>query len=43
MLTLLRLVRIIFVAFRFGLDELVLSSLNHPLAAGLLRAGRKRH
>jgi ubiquinone biosynthesis protein len=35
--TFLRLVRIIFICFRYGLDELVLSSLNHPLATWLLR------
>jgi ubiquinone biosynthesis protein len=40
MLTVLRLVRIIFVSFRFGLDDLVLSSLKHPLAACLLRVIR---
>jgi ubiquinone biosynthesis protein len=37
MLTFLRFVRIVVVAVRYGLDELVLSSLNHPLATWLLR------
>jgi ubiquinone biosynthesis protein len=44
MLTLPRLLRIVFVALRFGLDDLVLSSINHPLARRLLhvlRLGRK--
>src|SRR3546814_18754178 len=36
MFTLFRLVRIIFVALRYRLDELVLSSIKHPLAHGLL-------
>ncbi len=40
MFTLPRLIRILFVAFRFGLDELVLTSLNHPLASGLSRVIR---
>jgi ubiquinone biosynthesis protein len=40
MLTLLRLIRIIFISLRFGLDDLVLSSLDHPLAKGLLRIMR---
>ncbi|HEY0296228.1 MAG TPA: ubiquinone biosynthesis regulatory protein kinase UbiB [Bordetella sp.] len=43
MMTMLRLIRIMFVAWRFGLDDLVLSSINHPLARGLrcmLRLGR---
>ena len=40
----LRLIRICFIAFRYGLDELVLSSIHHPVAAFLLkfvRFGRK--
>ena len=37
---LLRLLRIILVSLRYGLDELVLSSLNHPLATCLLRVMR---
>src|SRR3546814_13549820 len=44
MFTLFRLVRIIFVALRYRLDELVLSSIKHPLAHGLLyivRLGRR--
>ncbi|VFR28799.1 Ubiquinone biosynthesis monooxygenase UbiB [plant metagenome] len=40
MLTFLRLVRIIFVCLRHGLDDLVLTGLNHPLASGLLRVIR---
>ena len=40
MFPLLRLFRIIVVSLRYGLDELVLSSLNHPLATGLLRVMR---
>ncbi|ARP96718.1 ubiquinone biosynthesis regulatory protein kinase UbiB [Bordetella genomosp. 13] len=40
MLILPRLLRILFVAFRYGLDELVLSSLNHPVATALLRVIR---
>jgi ubiquinone biosynthesis protein len=42
--TFLRLVRIVFVALRYRLDELVLSSIRHPLAHGLLfvvRLGRR--
>jgi len=35
-----RLIRILFVAFRYGLDDLVLSGLNHPLATLLLRVIR---
>ncbi len=38
--TLFRLVRILFVALRYRLDELVLSSIKHPLAHGLLRVVR---
>jgi ubiquinone biosynthesis protein len=38
--TLFRLIRIIFVALRYRLDELVLSSIKHPLAHGLLRIVR---
>ncbi|VVD74621.1 ubiquinone biosynthesis regulatory protein kinase UbiB [Pandoraea terrigena] len=34
---LLRLIKIFFVCYRYGLDELVLSSIPHPLARGLLR------
>ena len=40
MFPLLRLFRIIVVSLRYGLDELVLSSLNHPLATCLLRVMR---
>jgi ubiquinone biosynthesis protein len=40
MLTLWRLVRIIFVALRYRLDELVLSGIKHPLAKGLLHIVR---
>ena len=40
MFPLLRLFRIILVSLRYGLDELVLSSLNHPLATCLLRVIR---
>jgi ubiquinone biosynthesis protein len=40
MLTFLRFVRIVVVALRYGLDDLVLSSLNHPLATLLLRVTR---
>jgi len=40
MLTLLRLIRIVFVCLRYGLDELVLSSINHPVATWLLRVIR---
>ncbi|ARP88064.1 ubiquinone biosynthesis regulatory protein kinase UbiB [Bordetella genomosp. 9] len=40
MLTFLRFLRIVVVALRYGLDELVLSSLNHPLATLLLRVMR---
>ncbi|GAB2886128.1 ubiquinone biosynthesis regulatory protein kinase UbiB [Paralcaligenes sp. KSB-10] len=40
MLTFLRLVRIIFVALRYRLDELVLSGIKHPIANGLLRVVR---
>src|SRR5690606_30862516 len=42
--TLLRLLRILYVAFRYGLDDLVLSSLDRPLARGLrwtLRLGMR--
>ena len=34
---LLRLIKIFFVSYRYGLDELVLSSIPHPIARGLLR------
>ncbi len=40
MLTLPRLLRIIFVVLRFGLDDLVLSSIDHPLARRMLRVLR---
>ena len=40
MFTLLRLIRIIFVALRFGLDDLVLSSIDHRFARGTLRVLR---
>ncbi|WP_144632392.1 ubiquinone biosynthesis regulatory protein kinase UbiB [Bordetella genomosp. 13] len=35
-----RLLRILFIAFRYGLDDLVLSSLNHPVATMALRVIR---
>ena len=35
-----RLLRILFIAFRYGLDDLVLSSLNHPVATLVLRVIR---
>ncbi|SAI67777.1 putative ubiquinone biosynthesis protein UbiB [Bordetella ansorpii] len=35
-----RLIRILFIAFRYGLDDLVLSSLNHPVATLVLRVIR---
>jgi ubiquinone biosynthesis protein len=38
--TFLRFVRIVVVSLRYGLDELVLSSLNHPMATLLLRVMR---
>jgi len=44
MMTLLRLAHILWVALRYRLDELVLSSIRHPVAHGLLwlvRLGRK--
>ncbi|HUH58477.1 MAG TPA: ubiquinone biosynthesis regulatory protein kinase UbiB [Candidimonas sp.] len=40
MFTLFRLIHIILVALRFRLDELVLSSIKHPLAYSLLRIVR---
>ncbi|NYT62694.1 ubiquinone biosynthesis regulatory protein kinase UbiB [Alcaligenaceae bacterium] len=40
MFTLFRLLYIVFVALRFRLDELVLSSIKHPVAYGLLRIVR---
>jgi len=40
MFTFFRLLRIIFVALRYRLDELVLSSIKHPVASGLLRIVR---
>jgi len=40
MMTLLRLVRICFVVLRYRLDELVLSSIKHPIAVFLLRVVR---
>jgi len=43
-MTLLRLIHILWVALRYRLDELVLSSIRHPVAYGLLwmvRLGRK--
>jgi len=39
-MTLLRFIRIVFVCLRYGLDELVLSSINHPMAAWTLRVVR---
>jgi len=40
MITLLRFIRIVLVCLRYGLDELVLSSINHPLASWTLRVIR---
>jgi len=40
MFTLLRFVRIVFVCLRYGLDELVLTGLNRPVATVLLRVVR---
>ncbi|CAM5465908.1 ubiquinone biosynthesis regulatory protein kinase UbiB [Eoetvoesiella caeni] len=40
MLTLLRLIRIVFISLRYRLDELVLSSIKHPIAYCLLRIVR---
>ena len=40
MLILPRLLRILFVVLRFGLDDLVLSSINHPLARRMLHVLR---
>jgi len=40
MLTLLRLIRIVFVCLRYRLDELVLSSINRPIASAMLRVLR---
>ena len=40
MLTLFRLVGIVFIALRYRLDELVLSSIKHPVAYSLLRIVR---
>lgn len=40
MLSLFRLTYILFIALRFRLDELVLSSIKHPIAYGLLRVVR---
>lgn len=40
MFSILRLLQIIFIALRFRLDELVLSSIKHPVAYGLLRIVR---
>jgi ubiquinone biosynthesis protein len=40
MLTLLRFIRIVIVAHRYGLDEVILSSFNHPLAALWVRMTR---
>jgi len=39
-MTLLRFIRIVFVCLRYGLDELVLSSIKHPLASWTLRLAR---
>jgi len=44
MMTFLRFIRIVIVSLRYGLDDLVLSSLKHPLASfslRVLRFGRK--
>lgn len=46
MFTLFRLVHILWICLRYGLDELVLSSIRHPWAHALLRIvslGRKPH
>lgn len=46
MFTFLRLIRIMFVSFRYGLDELVISGIRHPWTERLLvvmRLGRKLH
>lgn len=40
MFTLLRLIRIVFISLRYGLDELLLSSLKHPFATCLLKVLR---
>jgi len=40
MFSVLRLIRILWVAMRYRLDELVLSSINHPIAFTLLRLVR---
>jgi ubiquinone biosynthesis protein len=40
MMTFLRFIRIVMVSLRYGLDELVLSSIHHPLATFLLRVVR---
>lgn len=40
MLTLCRLLRIVWICLRYRLDELVLSSIRHPIAYGLLRIAR---
>lgn len=40
MLTLFRLIGIVFIALRYRLDELVLSSIKHPVAYSLLRIVR---
>src|SRR5690606_33396883 len=40
MLTLCRLIRIVLVCLRYRLDELVLSSIKHPVAHGLLKVVR---
>lgn len=39
-MTLLRLIRIVFISLRYRLDELVLSSIKHPIAYCLLRIVR---
>jgi len=40
MMTLFRLIRIVFVCLRYGLDELVLSQIKHPMASWTLRIVR---
>ncbi|MEI2416275.1 ubiquinone biosynthesis regulatory protein kinase UbiB [Orrella sp. JC864] len=40
MMTLLRMVRIVFICLRYGLGDLVLSSFHHPVPAALLRVMR---
>ncbi len=39
MLRLLRLLRILFVGFRYGLDQIALANLKHPVLVGMVRFG----